>query len=64
MGNTIVYEVDDRKATARDAAERFAEAQGREVEWHDDGTFSFVDGNRTYQVQAKAFGWRVVVDSW
>jgi hypothetical protein len=59
------FQVNSLTMTGRQAAEQFATTfeGGREIVWHVDGNFHFVDGRKTYAVVAKPFGWRIKVIS-
>lgn len=64
MSDRIVAEFHDPKLTGIGAIDRYAEQEGREVDVEaSDGTFSFVDGVKTYRpvMIPNGSGWRIIV---
>jgi hypothetical protein len=60
----IVFTLDDRKATGRDVARRFADTfqWPRTVQWlRAAGSFRFVDGTHVYFAEMTPTGWIVKI---
>jgi hypothetical protein len=55
----LVHEIHNTKITGQQAAQQFAESQGREVNWLKHGTFQFVHGHNIYKLTISTTGWIV-----
>jgi hypothetical protein len=57
----VVFEVENMSATARDAAQAFAETfkPARVVVWHINGDFHFEGGLKTYSITPTPHGWKI-----